>query len=143
MSDALGTNTAPGFEKHPGYEVAIEPCARQITVEFNGKVIADSNRAFLVLETRHAAVFYFPQADVRMDLARRTDQSTYCPFKGQASYWTLTVGDRTEEDVIWAYEAPYDEVMGLKGYVSFYWDRMDSWTEDGVAVGSPTDPRES
>ena len=129
MSDALGTNTAPGFEKHPGYEVAIEPCARQITVEFNGKVIADSNRAFLVLETRHAAVFYFPQADVRMDLARRTDQSTYCPFKGQASYWTLTVGGLSAENAVWSYPDPLEAVAAIKGHMAFYAEMVDAIEE--------------
>ncbi len=141
MSQSLATNPAPGFDTHPGYAVDIEPCGKHVTVELNGETIVDSKNAVLVMESRHAPVLYFPQNEVRMDLTKKTDLSTHCPFKGDASYWSITVGDRTEENSIWGYEAPFDECLTIKDYVSFYWDKMDAWYEDGVQVEAPSDPR--
>lgn len=141
---ATGVETAhsgPGWDKHPGYVVDIEPTGKRVRVTFNGETIVDTDRAFLVLESQHAPVYYFRREDVRMDLARRTEHTSFCPFKGEASYWTLTVGDKTEENVFWSYETPYVEVPGMKDLIAMYWDRMDAWYEDGVEVSEPADPR--
>ena len=88
-------------------------------------MIADSARTLVVRETKHDPVVYFPREDVRLDAMQRTEHETFCPFKGEASYWTLRVGDRVEENAVWTYEDPFDEVAGLKDYVSFYPDRVD------------------
>jgi uncharacterized protein (DUF427 family) len=66
---------------------------------------------------------------VRFELLEPTDHQTFCPFKGEASYWTLRVGDRVEENAVWSYEDAFDEVEGLEGYVAFYPDRVD-WEDD-------------
>ena len=79
----------------------------------------------MVRETKHTPVVYFPRDDVRFDLLEATSHVTFCPFKGEASYWTLRVGDRVEENVVWSYADPFDEVAGIKDYVSFYADRVD------------------
>ena len=110
-------------------------------VIFNGESIVDTDRAVLVLETQHAPIYYFRREDVRMDLARPTAHASFCPFKGEASYWTLTVADKTEENVFWSYETPYAEVPDMKDLIAMYWDRMDAWYEDGAEVSEPADPR--
>ncbi len=133
--------SGPGWDKHPGYAVDIEPAGKRVRVTFNGETIVDTEQAFVVLETQHAPVYYFRRQDVRMDLARPTEHTSFCPFKGEASYWTLTVGDKTGENVFWSYETPYAEVPGMKDLVGMYWDRMDAWYEDGAEVSEPTDPR--
>lgn len=137
-----GANLAgPGYAKHPGYAVDIEPAGKRVRVTFNGETIVDTDRAVLVLETQHAPVYYFRREDVRMDLARRTDYTSFCPFKGEASYWTLTVGDKSEQNVFWSYETPYVEIPDMKDLIGMYWDRMDAWYENGAEVSEPADPR--
>ena len=80
------------------YEIRFEPGKKRVRVEFNGASIADSERALVVHETRLPPAYYFPAEDVRVDLLARTEFTTHCPFKGNASYWTLKVGDQVEEN---------------------------------------------
>ncbi len=102
----------------------LEPNPRRVRVTLCGQIIADSERTLRVVETKHDPVIYVPREDVRMDLLERTDAETFCPFKGEASYWTVRAGDRVEENAVWSYEDPFDQVTGLKDYVSFYTDRL-------------------
>jgi len=102
------------------YEIRFEPSGKRVRVEFNGTPIADSTRALVVHETRLAPAYYFPAEDVRLDLLARTEFTTHCPFKGNAAYWTLKVGDRVAENAAWAYEEPYREAEKIRGYLSFY-----------------------
>lgn len=127
---AENENTSPGFARNPDYSIALEPAMHRVRVEFNGVTIADSAYVLLMREQKHGAVCYFPRADVAMEHLQRTDHSTHCPYKGDASYWTLSVGDRTDDNVVWSYETPFDEVSRIKDYVAFYRDRMDAWYED-------------
>ncbi|HEX5767322.1 MAG TPA: DUF427 domain-containing protein, partial [Burkholderiales bacterium] len=90
----------------------------------NGVRIADSARALVLHETRLAPAYYFPVEDVRMDLLARTEHKTHCPFKGNASYWSVKVGDKVAENVAWAYEEPYREAEAIRGYLSFYRDKV-------------------
>ena len=113
------------YHKFPDYRVDLDPSTTRVRVAFGGEVVADSDRTLVVRETKHEPVVYFPREDVRFDLLEPTSHTTFCPFKGEASYWTLRVGDRVEENVIWSYDNPFDEVAGLKDYVSFYADRVD------------------
>ena len=113
------------YHRFPDYRVDIEPNPGRARVRLAGELVADSERALRVLETKHDPVVYFPREDVRFDLLERTEHRTFCPFKGEASYWTLRVGDRIEPDAVWSYEDPFDEVAGLKDYVSFYPDRVE------------------
>ncbi len=124
-----------------GYRISIEQSAKKVTVVFNGVTVAESRRAIVLHETRLPSVYYLPRQDVRMDLMEPTSYRTHCPFKGNASYWTLRIDDRVAENVLWAYEDPLPEAAGLKGYVAFYRNRMDSWSdEDGeVAIDPVTD----
>src|SRR5688500_17389624 len=106
------------------YEIRIEPAATRVRVEFNGERIADSIRALVLHETSLPAAYYFPAEDVRGEFLARTGHATHCPFKGNASYWTLKVGDQSAENAAWAYEDPYREAEPLRGYVSFYRDKV-------------------
>jgi uncharacterized protein (DUF427 family) len=112
------------YHEYPDYRVDLEPHPRRVRVKLGGETIAESDRALRVLETKHDPAIYFPREDVRMDLLERTEHQTFCPFKGDASYWTVRAGGRAEENAVWSYESPFDQVAGLKDYVSFYTDRL-------------------
>ncbi len=113
------------FSKYPDYEVALVPKSSRVRVSFGGELIADSERALLVRETKHDEVVYFPREDVHFEYLVRSEHSSFCPFKGEASYWSLRAGDGESENAVWSYEDPFDEVAGLKDYVAFYADRVD------------------
>jgi uncharacterized protein (DUF427 family) len=128
-------NSAPGFASRPDYRVDLHPAGRRVTVKFGGVAIANSSEALRVEETGHGPVYYLPQKDVRLDLMHPTEHHTRCPYKGEASYWTIEVpGEasavRRSENAVWAYPAPYDEVSRLAGYYAFYPNRVDSITVD-------------
>jgi uncharacterized protein (DUF427 family) len=127
-------NSGPGYAKNPDYKIEIEPANKHVRIEVNGQTIVDSKNAVLMREQNHKPVFYFPLSDVNMALFQSTGHSTHCPFKGDASYWTLTAGARVLEDVMWSYVTPCDEVLAVKEYVAFYRDRIDSWYEDGELI---------
>ena len=130
-----------GFKTNPDYKVTLEASPRRVRVKFNGEWIADSSAAHLLFETRHLPVYYFPRADVRMDLMTPTDHHTFCPYKGRASYWTIRVGDKSSENAVWGYPDPYDEVPALKDFVAFYWDRVEGWYEEDEEIFvHPRDP---
>jgi uncharacterized protein (DUF427 family) len=122
-------NPAPGYAKNPEHRVDILPEARRVRVTLAGTVIADSLASVRVEETGHEPVHYVPAKDVRLDLMRPTEHKSYCPFKGDCSYWTLEVGggaaQRQAENAVWAYRAPYDEAAGLAGHYAFYKSRVD------------------
>jgi uncharacterized protein (DUF427 family) len=130
-----------GFKTNPDYKVTLERSPRRVRVKFNGETIADSGAAHLLFETRHLPVYYFPRADVRMDLLAPTDHHSFCPYKGTASYWTIRVGDKVSENAVWGYPDPFDEVAALKDFVAFYWDRVDGWYEEDEEIFvHPRDP---
>jgi adenylate cyclase len=104
--------------------IRIEPSSGRARVEFNGVRIAESARALVLHETRLAPAYYFPAEDVRMDLLARTEHTTHCPFKGNASYWSLKVGDKVAENAVWAYEEPYRDAEPIRGYLAFYRDKV-------------------
>lgn len=109
----------------PDYAVGIEPAGETVTISYQGKVIAETTEALLVSETKHADVIYLPRAAMKSECFSKTEHSTYCPFKGHASYWQLEVNGSTEDNIVWSYEAPYEEVSELKDYISFYPNRTE------------------
>jgi len=123
-----------GFKTNPDYRVTLEHSPRRVRVKFNGETVADSTDAHLLFETRHVPVYYFPRADVRMDLMTPTDHHTFCPYKGTASYWSLKAGDRVAENAVWGYPDPFEEVAALKDFVAFYWNRVDAWYEEDEEI---------
>ena len=123
-------NPAPGYAKKPEHRVDLLPETKRVRVVFNGTMIADSTAALRVEETGHEPVHYIPEKDVRLDLMRPTDHKSYCPFKGDCSYWTLQVegpdGNKEAVNAVWGYRAPYDEAAGMAGYYAFYKTRVDA-----------------
>jgi|GEM_PF-73815 len=122
---------AESFAPDPDYRISVDAVVEHHRIDFNGVTIADSDEVLVLHETRLEPTYYFPKAHVRMDLMEATDHGTFCPFKGNASYWTLRVGERSAENALWGYEEPFPEVHEIGGYVSFYRDRMDAWFVDG------------
>lgn len=123
------------------HRITFEKSPKRVRVMFNGKTIADTLAAGLMRETGHMPVYYFPPSDVRMDLLERTNHRSHCPYKGDASYWTLRVGERSAENAVWSYEDPLPEMAAIKGRIAFYWDKVDHWfEEDEETFGHARDP---
>jgi uncharacterized protein (DUF427 family) len=121
--------------------IVIEASPKRIRVMFNGNTIADSLAALLVLEQGHMPVYYLPRADVRMDLLAPGDRHTHCPWKGDASYWSLMVGAQRCENAAWSYERPLESVRGIASAIAFQWDSVDHWFEEDEEIfGHPRDP---
>lgn len=104
----------------------VEPTAKRVRVIFNGVVIADTTRAMRVLETSHPPSYYIPQADIQMQYFSKTPRKTVCEFKGQASYWTITVAEKQSQNACWGYEHPVKGYEAITGYIAFYPSRMDA-----------------
>ena len=131
-------NPAPGFAKRPDHTIDLKPCPKRIRTYLGDTCVADTTRALVMQEGPYPPVYYLPRDDVRMNLLAPTDHHTYCPFKGEARYWTVDTGGKTAENAVWGYDTPYDEMAALKDYVAFYWDRMDRWYEDDNEVSTPS-----
>ncbi|MFE7503782.1 DUF427 domain-containing protein [Promicromonospora sp. NPDC057488] len=113
--------------------------SRHVRVVANGEVVADSHRPVVLTETGLVPRYYLPRVDVRMDLLSPTDAVSYCPYKGTARYWSLTVGDLVVPDVVWGYESPLREAERVAGLVCF-WPEMGAGVEvyvDGERIGQP------
>jgi uncharacterized protein (DUF427 family) len=108
---------------HP---ITVRPTGSHVTVRVGGRTVAESDSALSLAEASYPVVQYIPLADVDQSLLRRTDSHTYCPYKGEASYYSLQTPDgHTETDLIWTYEQPYDAVAEIAGHVAFYGNRAD------------------
>jgi uncharacterized protein (DUF427 family) len=112
---------------------------KRVRAFFAGTTIADTRRALLLLERNHRPVYYFPTDDVRMDLLQATTKHTHCPRKGDASYWTIEVGDMRSENAAWSYLDPIPKAAEIRGYVAFYGKKLDSLIEEDAppTVSSP------
>ena len=109
---------------HP-HAITIENNPNRIKVSFNGTVIAETTRALILKEGPLPPATYIPREDVRMSYLRRTDHSTRCPFKGNAAYFSVRVGDQTADNAVWTYETPIDAVAEIKDCLSFYKEKLD------------------
>jgi uncharacterized protein (DUF427 family) len=96
--------------------------------------VADSSRTLYLFETAHLPVYYFPRDDVRFDLLESAGHRTHCPYKGDASYYTVIAGGQRYENAVWAYPDPVDSVPELRDYVAFYWEQADAWYEEDDEV---------
>ena len=112
----------------------VEDSTRHIKVIFNKIMIADTHQASRVLETSHPPVYYIPPDDIRMEYLSRTDRSTFCEWKGQASYYSIRVVDKHEDNVAWFYPNPTPAFSSIKDYVAFYPGLMDACYVDGEKV---------
>lgn len=113
---------------HP-HAITIKKNLHRITVKFNGATIADTRKALVLKEGPVPPMNYIPREDVQMSYLQRTNHSTYCPFKGDASYFSVSVNGKTTENAVWTYETPIDAVAQIKDYVAFYPEKMDTIEE--------------
>jgi uncharacterized protein (DUF427 family) len=124
------------------HTVRLEPCGKRVRAYLGGIAVADSARVRLMFETGHLPVYYFPVDDVRMDLLEPAEHRTYCPYKGEASYYSVRAGGRLAENAAWHYRTPLAAAPPeLAGLIAFYWGKMDRWLEEDDEVWvHPRDP---
>jgi uncharacterized protein (DUF427 family) len=119
----------PMKEPSPEHPITITPNPRRVRVRFNGKVVADTQSALTLAEANLPAVQYIPRADADMSAFVPTDHKTYCPFKGDASYFTLVVDGKRAENAVWTYVEPYPAVSLIESHLAFYPNRVDAIEE--------------
>jgi len=112
----------PGAD-HP---ITIEATRGRVIVTAGGRVIADTHDALALREASYPAVQYIPRRDADMSLLARNDHATYCPYKGDCSYYSIAIGGARAINAVWSYEHPYPAVAQIEGYLAFYPDRVDS-----------------
>jgi len=110
----------------PEHPITIEPSPQRVIVSAGGAVIADTTAALILREGGYKPVTYVPRGDVDLSLLERTELSTYCPYKGDCSYYSIPSAGARAVNAIWSYEAPYEAVAKIKDYMAFYPDRVDS-----------------
>ena len=110
----------------PDHPITITPNPAHITVTVAGRVIADTRAALTLQEASYPAVQYIPREDVNMSQLARTDHATYCPYKGDCSYYSIPMGGAHSVNAAWTYETPYDAVAPIREYLAFYPDRVDA-----------------
>lgn len=109
----------------PAHTVRLKANLNRVRAMFGGHVIADTNHALTVLETGCDPVQYFPREDVEMGFMGKTSHHTHCPYKGDASYFTLTMHGEIVENAAWSYESPLPNALALKDYIAFYPDKVE------------------
>jgi uncharacterized protein (DUF427 family) len=122
--------------RSPYTRVDILPSSRHVRVLVDGEVVATSNRPWLLFETGLPVRYYLPKLDVRMDLLEPTDSQTRCPYKGEASYWSIRAGGTVHKDLAWSYPRPLPESTRVAGLVAFYNEKVDIEV-DGVLQERP------
>jgi uncharacterized protein (DUF427 family) len=115
----------PVKEPGPDHPITIARNARRVRVSFAGKVIADSTRALTLNEAGYRPVHYIPRADSDMSALEASAHRTYCPYKGDASYFTINAGGRSAANAVWSYEQPFPAMDAIKDYLAFYARRVD------------------
>lgn len=108
----------------PDHPITVEKNPDRVVVTVAGQVIADSRDALSLQEANYPAVQYIPRKDVDLTQLQRTDNETYCPYKGEANYFSILAGGEKTVNAVWTYEAPYDAVADIRDHVAFYADRV-------------------
>ncbi len=108
-----------------GHQITITPSSKHLEVRLGGETLAVSDRPVLLDETGLPTRYYLPPEDVRTELLRPTSHATTCPFKGEASYWSVAVGDRVHDDIVWSYQTPIPQAAGIAGLLCFYSERVE------------------
>jgi uncharacterized protein (DUF427 family) len=129
--------------RSPAHRILFQPDPRRLRAFAGGRQVLDTTRAHLLHETGIRPVVYVPLDDIDPDVLERSDTTTFCPFKGDASYWSLRAGDGdVRADAVWAYEEPLPEASWLRGFAALYFDRVDRWMveDENVDGGRLRDP---
>jgi uncharacterized protein (DUF427 family) len=117
----------------PDHPITIKANQNRVRALFGGHVIADTRAALTLTEAAYKPVQYFPREDVEMEVLGRTDHHSYCPYKGEASYFTIARDGEVAENKVWTYEEPYPAMAQIRGYVAFYPDAVEVVEEAGGA----------
>jgi len=115
-----------GVQPGPDHPITVTPTSARVIVTVAGKVVADTRRALTLRESTYPPVQYIPIEDVDRSLLERTGTSTHCPYKGDASYYSVPLGGERAVDAVWVYENPNEAVAQIKDHVAFYPDRVDA-----------------
>jgi uncharacterized protein (DUF427 family) len=113
----------------PDHPITITQHPARVLVRVGGTLVADTREALSLQEASYPAVYYIPRKDVDMKLLRRTDHTTYCPYKGDCSYYSIPTGGDRSVNAVWTYETPYPAVARIKDYLAFYPNRVDAIEE--------------
>jgi uncharacterized protein (DUF427 family) len=108
----------------PDHPITIETNPKRVVVSLGDRVIADTNEALILREARYPAVLYIPRKHADMAQLQRTDHATYCPYKGDCSYYSIPAGGEALTNAVWTYETPYEAVAQIKDHLAFYPDRV-------------------
>ena len=109
----------------PDHPITIEPNPKRVVVSVGGEVVADSRDAMILREAGYPPVQYIPRTDVDMTRLVRSVHTTYCPYKGDCAYFSISSGGERGINAVWTYEAPYDAVASIRNHLAFYPDRVD------------------
>ena len=110
----------------PDHPITIEAYPSRVAVTLGGNIIADTNDALTLREASYPPVQYVPRRDVDMAALARSEHTTYCPYKGDASYYSIPAGGDRSRNAVWSYETPFEAMAQIKDYVAFYPDRVDA-----------------
>jgi uncharacterized protein (DUF427 family) len=110
----------------PDHPITISPVEGSVRITVAGKIIAESARALRLEEKGYSPVYYLPRNDTDMSLLDRTNHYTYCPYKGDCTYYSVPVGETKSENAVWTYERPHEAVAGIREYLAFYPTRVDA-----------------
>jgi uncharacterized protein (DUF427 family) len=129
MSEQLSSAPKIIMVPGPNHPITIEHNPNRVVVTVADHVVADTRDALVLREAGYPAVHYVPRDDVDMALLERTEQATYCPYKGDCSYFSISLGGERSTNAVWTYEAPYAAVTPIKDHLAFYPDRVDAIEE--------------
>jgi uncharacterized protein (DUF427 family) len=132
MQNNSAGSDRPVWVPGPDHPITIKRNPNHVVVSVHGRVLADSVNALTLREAGYPPVQYFPCADVDMALLERSTHQTYCPYKGDCSYFTIATGDVRLENAVWSYETPFPAVSSIRGHVAFYQDRVDFFDDRSV-----------
>lgn len=114
-----------GRQPGPDHPITIEKNPRRVVVTFAGRIIADTTDALTLREATYPAVHYIPRRDVNMSLLKSSTHHSHCPYKGDASYFSVAAGDERSENAVWSYVSPFPAVAEIKEHLAFYPDRVE------------------
>jgi uncharacterized protein (DUF427 family) len=109
----------------PRHPITVDPAGVRVVVRVGGRVIADTTSALSLREADYPAVYYVPRQDVDLSALERTDHESYCPFKGEANYFSIPAAGEAGINAVWTYESPYAAVDGIKDHLAFYANRVE------------------
>lgn len=122
-------NAKPVKQPGPDHPISIAPISRRIVVTVAGRTVADTRNALLLREANYPPVAYIPRQDADMSLLTRSDLTSYCPYKGDCTYYGIPAGGEKSANAVWTYETPYPAVGQIGGHLAFYPNRVDSIIE--------------